>query len=410
MTQQSGAFWAGREILLGVSGSIAAYKSAELARLFLKAGAKVQVVMTSSAKQFIAPLTFFSLTGRPVYDEMFSGGPEEATAHIELARRADLVVVAPATAQLIGRLANGLASDLLSTTIIAADTPVVIAPAMNPQMFAHPAVDANIKTIASWPGYAIAPPTEGELACGEFGLGRLADPPGIVEFCEWFLSGGKQDLQGEHVVVTAGPTFEDLDPVRFLSNRSTGKMGFAIAQVAARRGAQVSLVSSVSPPTPIPGCNHVKVRSAQSMHDAIHALLPETTALVMAAAVADYKPKEQAPTKIKKKAGPLAIELDRNPDILASLPKDPKRITVGFAAETDHVEEHALGKLKRKHLDMIVANDVTQPGSGFGVDTNQVVLLKADGSSESLPMLSKVEVAERLLDQVRTLRAAKERS
>lgn len=408
MAQQSGAFWAGREILLGVSGSIASYKAAELARLFLKAGAKVQVVMTSSAKRFISPLTFFSLTGRQVYDEMFSGGPEMATAHIELARKADLVIVAPATAQTIGRLAHGLANDLLSTTIIAADTPVVIAPAMNPQMYAHPGVSANIETLASWPGYAIAPPTEGELACGEFGLGRLADPESLVEFCEWFLAGGKQDLQGEHIVVSAGPTYEDLDPVRFLSNRSTGKMGFAIAKVAARRGAKVTLVSSVEPPVPIPGSTRIPVRSAQSMHDAIHQVLPETSVLIMAAAVADYKPKEQANSKIKKNDGPFAVEMDRNPDILASLPVDPNRITVGFAAETDHVVEHATVKLKRKNLAMIVANDVTQPDSGFGVDTNQVVFLKADGSSERLPLLSKAEVAERLLDQVVALRTAKE--
>lgn len=394
----------GKHILLGVSGSIAAYKAAELARLLVKSGASVQVVMTKSAAEFINPLTFFSLTGREVYRDMFSGGPEVATAHIELAREADLVLIAPATAKTIARIAHGTCDDLLSTTVVASDTPVVLAPAMNPQMYHHPAVQANLTQISSWDGYAIASPTEGQLACGEHGLGRLADPASLVAFCEWYLAGGKQDLQDESILVTAGPTFEDLDPVRFLSNRSTGKMGYAIAHVAARRGARVTLLSSVTHlPTP-PGCQYVATRSAAQLAETVRNHLPHHTCLVMAAAVADYRPAEVASQKIKKKAGPMAIELARNEDILASLPRDASRITIGFAAETNDVLEHATSKMKRKHLDMIVANDVTQPDSGFAVDTNRVIMLQPDQEPISLPLLSKQQVAERICDQIAQIR------
>ncbi len=404
MSQATGTTLVNREILLGVSGSIAAYKAAELARLMSKDGAQVQVVMTSSATKFIAPLTFYSLTGREVYHEMFSGGPEVATAHIELARRADLVVVAPATARTIGRIACGMAEDLLSTTIIASDTPVVIAPAMNPQMYAHPGVRENLAKIASWPGYFVAPPTEGELACGEYGLGRLTEPSDLWSFCQWVLAGGKQDLAGERVLVTAGPTLEDIDPVRFLSNRSTGKMGFSLAKVAARRGAEVTLVSSIVPPTPIPGCRCVTIRSAIEMQDAVLAALPNTTTLLMAAAVADYRPAELAASKIKKQEGDMQIVLERNPDILGSLTPDPTRLTIGFAAETDHLLKNAGDKLRRKHLDMIVANDVSQIDSGFAVDTNRVILLFPDGRQKALPLMSKLDVAEAICDQIQVLR------
>jgi phosphopantothenoylcysteine decarboxylase/phosphopantothenate--cysteine ligase len=397
----------GREILLGVSGSIAAYKAAELTRLLVRAGAKVRVVMTEAARQFIAPLTFFALTGKQVYCEMFGDGPEVATAHIELARRNDLVIVAPATARTIARIANGLAEDLLSTAVIAADTPIVIAPAMNAQMYAHPAVQNNISRLASWPGYAVAAPTEGELACGEVGLGRLADPADLLEFCAWILSGGKQDLRGERFLITAGPTFEDIDPVRFLSNRSTGKMGFALAKVAARRGADVTLISSVSPPTALPGCRRIAVRSALDMSEMVHRHLPNATTLVMVAAVADYRPATISTSKIKKGEGDMQLVLTRNPDILASLPTDPNRITVGFAAETDDLLANAAAKLQRKRLDLIAANDVRSTDSGFASDLNRVILLSKGQQSEELPLMSKERVAEAICDRIAVLRKSR---
>jgi len=393
-----------KEILLGVSGSIAAYKAAELARLLLKQGAKVQVIMTQSATEFIAPLTFFSLTGREVYSKMFSGGPEVATAHIELARKADLILIAPATAKTISRIAQGMADDLLITSVIASDSPVVIAPAMNVEMYKHPAVQDNIKRISSWPGYFIAPPGAGELACGEVGFGRLAEPEELVEFCQWALAGGKQDLVGKHVVVTAGPTQEDIDPVRFITNRSSGKMGYAVARCAARRGAKVSIIG-IPNLQPLPsGCLQVAARSAEDMTQAVHAILPETDILIMAAAVADYRPAEVYAQKMKKKPGELHIPLERTTDILASLEPSDKRITVGFAAETENLLENAIDKCKRKKLDMIVANDVSRADSGFATDTNQVTLMRVDAEPLPLPLMSKVQVADTILDHALQLK------
>ena len=391
---------AGKKILLGVSGSIAAYKAAEFARLCIKAGADVQVVMTPSAQKFVAPLTFFSLTGNPVYSELFSGGPEEATAHIELARKADLVVIAPATARTIGKIASGQPDDLLSTTIIAADTPVVIAPAMNAQMYIHPSVQKNLKSIASWPNYAIAPPTEGELACGEFGLGRLAEPEDLLEFCCWFLAGGKSDLSGERVLITGGPTFEDIDPIRFISNRSSGKMGWALAKVAARRGAEVTLISSLFPERPIPGERTVKVRSALQMRDAVLQYLNNATILVMAAAVADFRPEKTLKQKFKKSDKSWELTLVRNPDILATLPRTEGRITVGFAAETEALLQNAEKKLKSKKLDLIVANDVSDTEIGFGSDLNRATLIFAGGKTVQLPILSKETLADKIFDYI----------
>lgn len=397
-----------KHILLGISGSIAAYKAAELARLLIKAGATVQVVMTQGATQFITPLTLFTLTGNEVYSEMFSGGPEVATAHIELARKADLVVIAPATARTIARIAQGMSDDLLSTTVIAADTPVVLAPAMNPQMYHHPAVQENLQKIASWPGYAVVPPNEGELACGEFGLGRLAQPEVILDFCSWHLEGGRQDLQGEQIIVTAGPTYEDMDPVRFLSNRSTGKMGYAIAHIAARRGAEVKLISSVQHLPIPPGCQHIQVRSADDLQEALQAHIHSSSGLIMSAAVADYKPAEVARLKIKKKEGPMQLELARNPDVLASLPSASHRIVIGFAAETNDLITNATRKMAKKNMDMIVANDVSQSDSGFGVDTNRVLLLSPDGTQNALPLLSKMQVAEEICNQWVRIRQTKQ--
>ncbi len=393
-----------REILLGVSGSIAAYKAAELTRLLTKAGARVQVIMTKAACEFIAPLTFFSLTNREVYSELFSGGPEVATAHIELARRADLVIVAPATARTIAKIVNGSAEDLLSTAVIAADVPVIIAPAMNLQMYRHQGVQRNLQILQSWENYYIAPPGSGELACGEYGLGRLAEPSEIVEFAEMVLSGGQQDLVGEKIVVTAGPTLEDLDPVRYLTNRSSGKMGFAIAEMAARRGAEVHLITSIRDKALPAGCQPIYVRSAADMAQAVHALEDEATVLIMAAAVADYRPREFSSSKLKKGEGEFLLKLERTEDILAHLKPSSKRITIGFAAETEDLLENAEEKLRRKNLDMIVANDVSEKGSGFGTDTNRVVLLKRDGERLPQPLMSKKRVAHLILDQIHLLR------
>lgn len=393
----------GREILLGVSGSIAAYKAAELARLLIKKGANVQVVMTRSACEFITPLTFFSLTGRQAYSELFSGGEEVATAHISLARQADLTIVAPATARTLSRIATGSAEDLLSTAIIAAHGPVILAPAMNPQMYQHPGVQNNLRTLQSWPQYHIAPPGSGEMACGEFGLGRLAEPADLVAFCESVLRGDVQDLVGHRILVTAGPTLEDIDPVRYITNRSTGKMGFAIAEAAAKRGADVTLITSVHT-LPIPaGCRPLFVRSAADMAEAVHAHVEDASMLIMSAAVADYKPKEVADKKMKKSDDALSIPLARTLDILASLTPSRHRVTVGFAAETHDVVSYAQGKLSRKKVDMIVANDVSKAGSGFGTETNEAIFVRPDKAPEHLPLLSKKQVAYDLLDRAKEI-------
>ncbi|MEM1008884.1 MAG: bifunctional phosphopantothenoylcysteine decarboxylase/phosphopantothenate--cysteine ligase CoaBC [Myxococcota bacterium] len=395
----------GKKILLGVSGSVAAYKAAVFARLLVKQGAEVQVVMTQSACEFVSPLTFFALTGKQAYWQMYSGGPEVATAHIQLAREADLVVVAPASARTIGRIAHGLADDLLSTVVIATDTetPVVIAPAMNPQMFAHPGVVENCAKLGTWPGYFVAPTGEGEMACGEVGLGRLLEPEALLAFCAWALAGGRQDLVGEQLVVTAGPTYEDVDPVRFLSNRSTGKMGFAVARAAASRGAQVTLITSVRDMELPAGCRGVYVRSAQQMHDAVHDHLAGCSMLWKVAAVADYKPAQSATQKLKKQTGELVLSLTRTPDILGSLPVDPERLTVGFAAETHDVGQYAQRKLEKKRVDMVVANDLTQQGSGFGTQTNEVVCYIPGQEPVQLPMMDKLEVAHQLLTLAKQL-------
>jgi phosphopantothenoylcysteine decarboxylase/phosphopantothenate--cysteine ligase len=388
----------GKTVVLGVSGGIAVYKAVELLRLLTKAGAEVHVVMTKNACEFVTPLTFQSLSHNPVHTELFDLYREQEIGHISLADRADLFLVAPATANLIGKLANGLADDLLSTTLMATKAPVLLCPAMNTNMYENPHYQRNHRQLAA-DGYRLLEPISGDLACGWQGKGKLPDPQQIFEEAARLLAPG--DLAGVRLVVTAGPTREELDPVRYLSNYSSGKMGYAIARSAAARGAKVALVSgpvSLSEPA---GVTTLQVGSALEMQQAIDGLYDETDVVIKAAAVADYRPLHKAQQKIKKNADELSLQLERNPDLLAELGKRKKKqILVGFAAETENLLANAAAKMRKKNLDMIVANDVTAEGAGFGSETNLVNLLFADGRQETLPLLSKDEVAARLLDRV----------
>lgn len=387
-----------QNILLGVSGGIAAYKALELLRLLVKEGAKVWTVMTRAATEFVGPLSFQALSGNPVRTQMFSHTQESQIQHIALADMAQVVVVAPATANLIAKMAHGLADDMLSTTLLAVRCPVVVCPAMNVNMYNHPATQRNIGLLRER-GVWIVEPEEGELACGWEGKGRLAEPEDILETIKAALS--PQDLAGERVLVTAGPTWEALDPVRFISNRSSGKMGFALARVAKRRGAQVTLVSGPTGLRPPPGVRFLQVESAAQMRDAVMENLEQATVVVKAAAVADYRPEEIRGDKIKKVQDSYLLSLTKTPDILAQVgEKKGDRILVGFAAETSDLLENARGKLARKNLDWIVANDVTKPGSGFATETNQVTIIGRDGTLEELPQMSKEEVAWVILDKV----------
>jgi len=393
-----------RRILLGVSGGIAAYKSLELLRLLVKEGAKVWTVMTRSATEFVGPLSFQALSGNPVRTEMFSHTQESQIQHIALADMAQLVVVAPATANFIAKMAHGLADDMLSTTLLAVRCPLVVCPAMNVNMYNHPATQRNLDILKER-GVWIVEPEEGELACGWEGKGRLADLEAILETVKAALS--PQDLAGERVLVTAGPTWEALDPVRFISNRSSGKMGFALARVAKRRGAAVTLVSGPTGLRPPPGVRFLQVESASQMRDAVMENLGEATVVVKAAAVADYGPEEIHEDKIKKEQENFVLPLTRTPDILAQVgARKGDRILVGFAAETRALLENARQKLIRKNLDWIVANDVTKPGSGFATETNQVTLISREGTLEELPEMSKEEVAWVILDRVLDTRRA----
>jgi phosphopantothenoylcysteine decarboxylase / phosphopantothenate---cysteine ligase len=395
----------GKTIVLGVSGGIAVYKAAELLRLYVKAGADVYVVMTDNASQFVTPLTFQTLSGNPVHTELFNLYQEKEIGHISLADRADLFVVAPATANILGKVANGLADDLLSTTLMATKAPVLFAPAMNVNMWENRVCAANREQLRAF-GYHLLEPETGFLACGWEGKGKLPDPQTIFdESCRLLTP---QDLSGETLLVTAGPTREELDPVRYLSNYSSGKMGYAIARAGRQRGARVLLVSGPTGLPVPPGVECHMVGSALQMRAATLAHLPEATVVIKAAAVADYRPAQRAGSKIKKgTAGALTLLLEKNPDILAELgAKKGGQVLVGFAAETADLVEHARRKLQEKQLDLIVANDVTMPGAGFEVDTNIVRLLYADGRSEELPQMSKEELAHRLLDRILLLRQA----
>jgi phosphopantothenoylcysteine decarboxylase/phosphopantothenate--cysteine ligase len=409
------------KVALGVTGCIAAYKAVEIMRGLQKRGASVQVVMTRHATEFVGPLTFQSISGLTVITDMFAPTGDPEIKHIEIAQTSDLLLVAPATANAIAKFANGIADDFLSTVYISTTAPVLIAPAMNVEMWAHPATQANVEKLRER-GVHFVDPEEGYLACRTVGAGRLAEPSIIVERAFAVLKGnektnpetstderqsqsGVADLQGERVVITAGPTYESIDPVRGITNRSSGKMGYAIAEAAVARGAEVTLITgpvSIAPPE---GARMVKVRSAREMYDAVMKHFDKATILIMAAAVADYRPVESARQKIKKDGrGSLAIELEQTEDILASAARlKDSRIVVGFAAETENVQANARKKLVEKGADLIVANDVSAADSGFDVDTNRIALISSDAQVE-LPLLKKREAADRILEAILKLK------
>jgi phosphopantothenoylcysteine decarboxylase/phosphopantothenate--cysteine ligase len=396
-------------ITLGVTGGVAAYKAAELVRRLQQEGFTVQVVMTRGAREFITPLTFAALTGQKVITDLFaeSGGEanlESAIEHIAVAQRTDLLLVAPATADILAKFARGIADDFLTTLYLASTAPVVIAPAMNVNMWNHAATQENVEMLRAR-GVKIVDPDEGYLACGMTGAGRLASQEQIVAAVRETLH-FRRDLEGQTVLVTAGPTCEDLDPVRYLTNRSSGKMGYAVAEAAAQRGARVILVSGpTSLESPV-GVERIAVRTAEEMHRAVQEKFPESSIAIFAAAVADYRPVQSFDQKIKRDKQPLTLSLEATPDILASVAKNKgDRLIVGFAAETERVAENARKKLTAKNADMIVANDVTAEGAGFDHDTNIVTLFARDGRDLPLPRMSKTEVAQRILDEVVRLRS-----
>ena len=396
-------------ITLGVTGGVAAYKAAELVRLLQQDGFTVQVVMTRGARKFITPLTFAALSGQKVITDLFgdsSGGEanlESAIEHIAVAQRTDLLLVAPATADILAKFARGIADDFLTTLYLASTAPVVLAPAMNVNMWNHAATQENVARLRAR-GVTIVDPAEGYLACGMTGAGRLAGQAEIVAAVRDVLKADR-DLAGETVLVTAGPTCEDLDPVRYLTNRSSGKMGFAVAEAAVRRGAKVILVSGpVSLETPA-GVDRIDVRTAKEMYFAVLDRVGSVSVAILAAAVADYRPVEQHAEKIKKSDAALTISLEPTTDILADIAKNKgQKIVIGFAAETERVAENARKKLVAKNADLIVANDVTAEGAGFDQDTNIVTLFSRDGRDLALPKLNKSEVAQRILDEVVRLR------
>jgi len=387
----------GKTIVLGVCGGIAAYKAAALTSKLTQAGANVRVIMTASAAQFVAPLTFQTLSRHQVFLDTFDEKDAAVVSHIDLADSADLCVVAPATANMIAKLALGLADDMLSTTLLATTAPVWVAPAMNVHMYAHPAVQQNMQTLAER-GVRLIEPGEGQLACGYVGKGRLAEPEEIAAAIESFWAEAGQ-LAGRRVLVTAGGTVERIDPVRYISNDSSGKMGYAIAEEAARMGAAVTLVSAPTALPCPPGVTLVPVQSALDMRDAVLERLPQSDLIVKAAAVADYRPLAAAERKLKKQSDTLTLELVKNPDILQEIgERKAGQFVIGFAAETNDVDLHAMDKLQRKNCDLLVANDVSQAGAGFGVDTNIVRLFDRSGLVEALPIQSKKQVARRLLE------------
>lgn len=391
-----------KQIVLGISGCIAAYKTAELVRQIVKQEGQAHVIMTSSAQQFVAPLTFQTLSGNPVVTELFQLYDERHIGHISLAQRADIMVIAPATANIIAKAAAGIADDILSTVLTATRAPVLFAPAMNDGMWASPVVQRNIQTLQDL-GYYFIDPGWGDLACGAQGTGRLADVDDIMDEIITILS--PKDFEGVAVLVTAGPTREPMDPVRFLSNPSSGKMGFAVARALKHRGARVTLVSGPSELRPPRGVEFVQVRTAQEMAAAVESHFDQAAIIIKSAAVADYRPKAVAANKIKKKDAVLQIEFEKTTDILAELGRRKgNRILVGFAAETQDFVINAREKLHRKNLDMIVVNDVGKRDIGFGADMNKVTLIMADGQMSDLPAMHKDEVAHALLDRIALLR------
>jgi phosphopantothenoylcysteine decarboxylase / phosphopantothenate---cysteine ligase len=395
-------------ITLGVTGGVAAYKAAELVRRLQQDAFTVQVVMTRGAREFITPLTFAALSGQKVITDLFaeSSGEanlESAIEHIAVAQRTDLLLVAPATADILAKFARGIADDFLTTLYLASTAPVVVAPAMNVNMWNHPATQENVEMLRAR-GVKIVDPDEGYLACGMTGAGRLAGQAAIVAAVHEALH-AVRDLAGESVLVTAGPTRENVDPVRYLTNRSSGKMGYAVAEAAARRGARVILISGPTSLEAPAGVERIDVRTAEEMHRAVLDKVSNCSIAVFAAAVSDYRPAEPNGQKIKRDSESFTLSLEPTPDILASVARNKgERFLVGFAAETDHVAENARKKLAAKNADLIVANDVTAEGAGFDYDTNIVTLFARDGRDLALPRMNKSEVAQRILDEVVRLR------
>lgn len=402
----------GKNIVVGVSGGIAAYKAVELVSRLKKAGATVYVIMTKAATEFVTPLTFRELSGNPVAVDLWSEVKHWNVEHIALASAADLFVVAPATANIIGKVANGIADDMLSTTIMATKAPVIMAPAMNTNMYENPLVQQNIAKLTAL-GYSFIEPASGMLACGVEGQGRLPEPACIVDYIIDFMKKQfagpanpvkKNDLAGKKVIVTAGGTREPLDPVRYIGNRSSGKMGYALAEAAKTRGAQVTLISGPTKLKPPEDVAYVAVETAAEMRQAVLNEYQTADIVIKAAAVADYKPRQVALQKIKKAGDTLTLVLEKNPDILLELGQYKKQqILVGFAAETESLLEHAGDKLMRKNLDMIVANDVTQAGAGFNTDTNIVKLLYRDGRIEEIAQMTKRELADVIFDKIQQI-------
>lgn len=401
---------AGKHIVVGISGGIAAYKTPLLIRLLRKAGAEVKVTTTANALQFVTDLTLQTLSGNKVYSDVFAPTNDHSTEHISLPDWADLMIVAPATANVIGKMANGIADDALTTTFLAMQCPVLIAPAMNDKMYAHPALQHNLETLCSFPHVTVLPCAEGFLACGTTGTGRMLEPEEIFVAAESLMT--EQTMTGQHVLITAGPTQEKIDPVRFISNYSTGKMGIALAEEAALRGADVTLVLGPTEVRPkrLLNLHVVDVTSALQMCDAAVQAFPETNLTILCAAVADYRPANPSSTKIKRSASQenncqLSIfncQFVENPDIAATLGnmKQPNQKLVGFALETDDEEANALKKLEKKHLDMIVLNSLRHEGAAFGCDTNIVTIFLGNGERIDLPKMPKTDVAKHILDLI----------
>lgn len=393
----------GKTVLLGVTGSIAAYKIAGLASMLVKQHANVTVLMTQNATNFINPITFETLTGNKCLIDTFDRNFQYSVEHVALAKRADVVLVAPASANMIGKIANGIADDMLTTTVMACKCKILISPAMNTNMFENPIVQDNLQKLRRF-GYTIIEPDSGYLACGDTGKGKM---PSEQTLFDWIFReiACEKDLLGQKVVVTAGATAEKIDPVRFITNHSTGKMGCAVAKRAMLRGAEVTLICGKMAVEPPPFVNVVKAESAAEMFEAVKAASADADIVVKAAAVADYRPKSVAAEKIKKKDGDMFIELERTDDILAYLGahKQEGQFLCGFSMETENLLENAAGKLKRKNLDMIVANSLRTAGAGFGVDTNVVTLL-TENETEELPLLTKEETADRILTKIQTIR------
>lgn len=387
----------GKKILLGVSGGIAAYKACALTSKLTQKGAIVKVIMTESAREFVQPLTFQALSRQPVYTDTFDEKDPKKIAHIDLADWADLAILAPATANMIGKLANGIADDILSTTLLASRSPVYVAPAMNVHMYDHPAVQQNMKTLESF-GFKFIEPGDGYLACGYVGKGRLEEPETIIDVIE------KQEtktsfFKGKNIIITGGPTREALDPVRFFTNHSSGKMGYALAQAAQQLGGKVTFITGPTSLGCPAGVNCVEVTSAEEMYDAVLSGFKDADFVIKAGAVADYRPKKVYDHKIKKQMAPLIIEMERTKDIMAELGKrKTHQFLVGFAAETDKPIEHGKEKLKKKNMDAIVVNDLTKDGAGFGEDTNIVTYINQKGLEVSLPRLSKLDIAYKLFE------------